>query len=66
MTGNIANEDACLCFGERRDAEEIATDGSSWQITVSDSTFASGYCGLRMLAQNGATATYTSFQATAQ
>jgi len=42
------------------------SEPTSWQITVSDSTFASGYCGLRMLAQNGATATYTSFQATAQ
>jgi hypothetical protein len=42
------------------------TEPSSWQITVADTSFASGYCGLRMLAQNGAVATYTSFLATAQ
>lgn len=39
---------------------------TSWMVTVTDTSFSSGYCGLRMLAQNGATATYTSFQATAQ
>jgi hypothetical protein len=38
---------------------------AGWMITVSDLSLASGYCGLRMLA-NGVTARYTSFQATPQ
>jgi len=42
------------------------TEPTSWMITVTDSSFSSGYCGLRMLAQNGATAAYTSFLATAE
>jgi hypothetical protein len=42
------------------------TEPTSWQITVTDTTFSSGYCGLRMLAQNGAIASYTAFLATAQ
>jgi hypothetical protein len=42
------------------------TEPAAWMVTVTDSTFASGYCGLRMLAQNSATASYTSFLATAQ
>ncbi len=42
------------------------TEPTTWQITVTDTTFSSGFCGLRMLAQNGATASYTSFLATAQ
>jgi hypothetical protein len=39
---------------------------ADWMITVSDLSLASGYCGLRMLAQSGSTARYTSFQATPQ
>ena len=42
------------------------TEPATWMIMVTDSSFSSGYCGLRMLAQNGTTATYTSFVATAQ
>lgn len=42
------------------------TEPASWMVMVTDTTFSSGFCGLRMLAQNGATATYTSFLATAQ
>jgi hypothetical protein len=38
----------------------------SWMVMVTDTTFSSGFCGLRMLAQNGAIANYTSFLATAQ
>jgi hypothetical protein len=39
---------------------------TSWMIMVTDTTFSSGFCGLRMLVQGGATAGYTSFLATAQ
>ena len=42
------------------------TEPSSWMATATDSTFSSGYCGLRMLVENGAVLTVTSFQATAQ
>ena len=42
------------------------TEPATWMIMVTDSSFSSGFCGLRMLAQNGTTATYTSFVATAQ
>jgi hypothetical protein len=42
------------------------SEPTGWQITVTDTSFASGYCGLRMLAQSGATASYTSFLATMQ
>lgn len=38
----------------------------SWMLTKTDSTFSSGYCGLRMLVQGGAKATITSFVATSQ
>ena len=38
----------------------------SWMVMVSDSSLSSGFCGLRMLAQNGAIANYTSFLATVQ
>ena len=38
----------------------------SWMATAADSTFSSGYCGLRMLVQNGVTAQHTWFQATTQ
>jgi hypothetical protein len=43
-----------------------ATEPASWMATASDSSFSSGYCGLRVLAQNGAVATITSFAATSQ
>ncbi len=39
------------------------TAPKTWMITVTDTTFASGYCGLRMLVQNGAVAKFTSFLA---
>jgi hypothetical protein len=42
------------------------TEPANWMITVTDTSFSSGYCGLRMLAQNATTATYTSFLATAE
>jgi streptogramin lyase len=35
---------------------------SGWMVTASDTTFSSGYCGMRFLTQSG-TATMTSFQA---
>jgi hypothetical protein len=40
------------------------TEPASWQITVTDTTFASGYCGLRMQIASGVTASYTAFVAT--
>jgi hypothetical protein len=40
-----------------------STEPGGWMITVADLSLASGYCGLRMLA-NGVTARYTSFEAT--
>jgi hypothetical protein len=42
------------------------TEPSSWQITVTDTTFSSGFCGLRLQLASGVIATYTSFLATAQ
>ncbi|HLQ28260.1 MAG TPA: hypothetical protein VK140_03370, partial [Ktedonobacteraceae bacterium] len=42
------------------------TEPINWMIMVTDTSFSSGFCGLRMLAQSGATATYTSFLATAE
>jgi hypothetical protein len=39
------------------------TAPKNWMVTVTDATFASGYCGLRMLVENGAVAKYTSFLA---
>ena len=42
------------------------TEPANWMITVSDLSHSSGYSGLRMLAQNGTTARYTSFQSTPQ
>ena len=39
------------------------TAPKNWMVTVTDATFASGYCGLRTLVQNGAVAKYTSFLA---
>jgi DNA-binding beta-propeller fold protein YncE len=41
------------------------SEPTTWMAKISDSTFASGQCGLRMFTQNGVTATYTSFVATA-
>jgi hypothetical protein len=41
------------------------TEPTNWMIMVSDTTFSSGFCGLRMLTQNGTSANYTSFLATA-
>src|SRR5713226_4728371 len=38
------------------------TEPSGWMVTASDTTFPSGYCGMRFLTQSG-TATVTSFQA---
>jgi hypothetical protein len=40
------------------------TEPVSWTVTVTDTSLSSGYCGLRMLVQNGVTATYTFFLAT--
>jgi virginiamycin B lyase len=37
---------------------------SGWLATTTDSSLQSGYCGLRMLTQNGAVVTISSFQAT--
>ena len=39
---------------------------ATWMVTVTDSTFSSGFCGLRLQVQNGIVADYTSFQATQQ
>ena len=39
---------------------------ANWMVTVTDSALQSGYCGLRMLVQNSAVATYTSFIAMSQ
>jgi len=41
-----------------------SAEPSAWTLTATDSTLASGYCGIRVLTQGG-TATFTSFQATA-
>ena len=38
------------------------TEPSGWMATASDSTFSSGYCGMRLLTQSGS-ATITSFLA---
>ncbi len=40
-----------------------STEPSAWTLTTSDSSLASGYCGIRAQTQSG-TATFTSFQAT--
>jgi hypothetical protein len=42
------------------------TEPTNWLIMVTDTSLSSGFCGLRMLAQNGATASYTAFLGTAQ
>jgi hypothetical protein len=41
-----------------------ASEPSNWTATASDSSFSSGYCGLRIQVRNGAVATVTSFLAT--
>ncbi len=43
-----------------------SSEPANWMVTVPDSTFQSGYCGLRILVQNGAVAKITSFSATSQ
>jgi streptogramin lyase len=42
------------------------TEPANWMATATDSSLASGFCGLRVLDQNGTTATITSFQALSQ
>ena len=42
------------------------TEPSGWMATVTDSSLTAGNCGLRILVQNGAVATITSFLALAQ
>jgi len=42
------------------------SEPNNWMVTATDSTFSSGYCGLRLQIQSGITADYTSFLATAQ
>ncbi|HEY5005569.1 MAG TPA: hypothetical protein VII61_20575 [Ktedonobacteraceae bacterium] len=39
---------------------------TNWMIMVTDTSLSSGFCGLRMIAQNGTSASYTSFLATAE
>ncbi|HYM66993.1 MAG TPA: hypothetical protein VEW68_06860, partial [Patescibacteria group bacterium] len=40
------------------------TEPATWMVTVTDTSFASGYSGLRLLDQGGAVVTYTAFTAT--
>ncbi len=40
------------------------TEPTNWMITVTDTSFSSGFCGLRMQAASSVTASYTSFLAT--
>ena len=42
------------------------SEPTNWMVTVTDSSFSSGYCGLRVLDQNSAVADFTSFIATAE
>ncbi|MGH2496137.1 MAG: virginiamycin B lyase family protein [Ktedonobacteraceae bacterium] len=42
------------------------SEPANWMATATDSTFASGFCGLRILDQSGTTASITSFQALSQ
>ena len=42
------------------------TEPTNWMLTLNDSSLTSGFCGLRTLLVSGATAQFTSFQATAQ
>jgi len=43
-----------------------SSEPGNWMATATDSTFQSGYCGLRILVQNGTTAHITAFTAMAQ
>lgn len=42
------------------------SEPTNWMASVTDSSLQSGYCGLRMLDQNGAVVTFTSFTCTSQ
>ena len=42
------------------------TEPTNWMVNVTDSSLQSGYCGLRMLDQNGAVVTFTNFICTSQ
>ncbi len=46
--------------------QEGSSEPSNWMVTSTDSTFQSGYCGLRVLVQNGSVAQITAFTAVAQ
>src|SRR3974377_2196420 len=41
-----------------------ATEPVNWMVTVTDTTFSSGFCGLRLQVASGVTANYTSFLVT--
>ena len=43
-----------------------SSEPGNWMVTATDSTFQSGYCGLRILVQNGTMAQITTFTALAQ
>jgi len=42
------------------------TEPTNWMVNATDNSLQSGYCGLRMLDQNGAVVTFTSFICTSQ
>ncbi len=42
------------------------SEPTNWMVNVTDSSLQSGYCGLRVLDQNGAIVTFTSFMCTSQ
>ncbi|MGZ3608633.1 MAG: Vgb family protein [Ktedonobacteraceae bacterium] len=42
------------------------SEPTNWMVNVTDSSLQSGYCGLRMLDQNGAVVTFTNFTCTSQ
>ena len=42
-----------------------SSEPANWMVTVNDSNLTTGYCGIRVLTQNGTSATYTSFTVTA-
>jgi hypothetical protein len=46
--------------------QTVATEPTNWLITVTDTSFSSGFCGLRMQVSSSVTASYTSFLATAE
>lgn len=43
-----------------------SSEPGNWMVTATDSTLQSGYCGLRILVQNGTVAQFTAFTAVAQ